>query len=217
MRRNEDQIMNHVVLFGDSIFDNARYVPNELPLIEQVRHILPDGWSATLLALDGAVTQDVLKQVVRMPADATHSVVSCGGNDALRVLPMLSEKAGSVQEVMLRFSRIRNEFMRNYRAMLMQIRKCCPRFAVCTVYDRIPGIEAEAVTALSMFNEIILREAFAAKSPVIDLRLLCEDPTDYSSLSSIEPSCRGAEKIAGSILRVLHTHDFSLHRSVVYT
>ena len=29
--------MNHVVLLGDSIFDNASYVPGKPPVIEQLR------------------------------------------------------------------------------------------------------------------------------------------------------------------------------------
>ncbi len=35
--------MGHVVLLGDSIFDNARYVADRPPVIEQVRRALPHG------------------------------------------------------------------------------------------------------------------------------------------------------------------------------
>ena len=50
--------MGHVILLGDSIFDNERYVPDRPPVIEQVRHSLPTGWQASLLAVDGHVTED---------------------------------------------------------------------------------------------------------------------------------------------------------------
>jgi hypothetical protein len=43
--------MSHVVLLGDSIFDNARYVPGRPAVIEQVRQALPRHWQATLLAI----------------------------------------------------------------------------------------------------------------------------------------------------------------------
>ena len=36
--------MGHVILLGDSIFDNARYVPGGPSVIEQLRRALPDGW-----------------------------------------------------------------------------------------------------------------------------------------------------------------------------
>jgi hypothetical protein len=51
-----NQAENHVVLLGDSIFDNATYVPGELPVIDQLRQNLPKGWQATLAAVDGDTT-----------------------------------------------------------------------------------------------------------------------------------------------------------------
>ncbi len=39
--------MSHVVLLGDSNFDNARYVPGEPAVVEQLRRSLPRGWHAT--------------------------------------------------------------------------------------------------------------------------------------------------------------------------
>ena len=44
--------MSHVVLLGDSIFDNGLYVPGGSPLIEQLRTRLPKGWKGTLVAVD---------------------------------------------------------------------------------------------------------------------------------------------------------------------
>ena len=88
--------MGHVVLLGDSIFDNARYVPDRPPVIEQLRQALPRGWRATLLAVDGDVTEDVTTQLRDLPADATHLVVSAGGNDALGESDVLRQPAATV-------------------------------------------------------------------------------------------------------------------------
>ena len=74
---------------------------------------------------------------------------------------------------------------------------------VCTVYDCIPDLEPMAHAALSMFNEVILREAISAKVAIIDLRLVCTERSDYSEISPIEPSQRGGEKIANVILNLL--------------
>jgi hypothetical protein len=38
----DEKTMPHIVLLGDSIFDNAAYVPGELPVIEQLRARLPE-------------------------------------------------------------------------------------------------------------------------------------------------------------------------------
>ena len=51
--------MSHVVLLGDSIFDNAAYVAGGPDVVEQLRERLPAGSQATLCAVDGAVTRDV--------------------------------------------------------------------------------------------------------------------------------------------------------------
>ena len=78
--------MNHIVLLGDSIFDNATYVKGGPAVIQQLQAKLPDGWNATLCAVDGSMVQDVQGQLSRLPKDATHLVLSAGGNNALRQL-----------------------------------------------------------------------------------------------------------------------------------
>ena len=49
--------MAHIVLLGDSIFDNARYTLGEPDVISQGRQLLPASWRATLLAVDGRVAR----------------------------------------------------------------------------------------------------------------------------------------------------------------
>ena len=55
--------MSHVVLVGDSIFDNAAYTDGGPDVVSQVRGLLPPGWDATLLAVDGAIADDVPRQI----------------------------------------------------------------------------------------------------------------------------------------------------------
>lgn len=83
----------HVVLLGDSIFDNEVYVgEGNLSVLEQMVLALssPENpvnqqGTATLLAQDGAVIGAVEEsQLVKIPADATHLVLSVGGNNALK-------------------------------------------------------------------------------------------------------------------------------------
>ena len=209
--------MNHAVLLGDSIFDNASYVPGKPPVIGQLQESLPVGWKATLLAVDGHLTADVQHQVRRMPNDATHLIVSCGGNDALGYASIIDQPAGSVAEVLEQFTSIRNSFQQTYRQMLETVMDLKKHLAVCTVYDCVPGYEGISMTALAMFNEIILREAFIAKVPVIDLRLICDEHADYSEISPIEPSASGGEKIVQAIVRLLKNHKFESKQSVIYT
>ena len=48
--------MKHIVLLGDSIFDNAAYVNGGPDVIRQLKSISPKDYQATLLAVDGSVT-----------------------------------------------------------------------------------------------------------------------------------------------------------------
>ena len=88
--------MNHVVLLGDSIFDNAAYVHGSPDVIKHLRAMLPPDWQATLLAVDGSVTTDVISQIKRTPVAATHLIVSAGGNDGLSRADVLRRPAASV-------------------------------------------------------------------------------------------------------------------------
>lgn len=190
----------HIVLLGDSIFDNGAYVPRD-PVIAQLRAIVPASTEVSLLAVDGDVTVDVKNQLEHLPPAATHLVVSVGGNDALSYLELLDAPAGGFAEVLTHLYEIREAFAHRYRTMLQAVLACGCETAFCTIYDRVPGLSSAEYAALSLFNEAILREVLRAHAALIDLRLVCEDEADYSSVSPIEPSEQGGQKIVGVIER----------------
>jgi hypothetical protein len=208
--------MDHVVLLGDSIFDNALYVPRRPPVIEQLRARLIRGGRATLLAVDGAVTTSVARQLVRLPGDASHLVISVGGNDALGYSHLLADVSSTAAQGFGRLAAAQEEFRRDYQEMLRSVLEEHKPTILCTVYDAIPGLPPEAVTALSAFNDVILREAFRHGLPALDLRLVCDEASDYSELSPIEPSEKGGAKIVQGIVRALATHDFTRRAAAVY-
>jgi hypothetical protein len=208
--------MSHVVLLGDSIFDNAAYVPGRPAVIEQLRKSLPSDWQATLLAVDGAVAADVPRQVVRLPADASHLIVSVGGNDAIGNSGLLQNMKLSAAEGLLKMADIQEQFRQDYRAMLHAVREAGKPTVLCTIYDSIPDLPPSAVTGLSAFNDVILREAVGRGLPILDLRLICTEPGDYSSLSPIEPSEAGGAKIVRRICAIVRGHDFRQVHTVVY-
>ena len=211
--------MAHVVLLGDSIFDNARYVPSGRSVVEHLQRALPGGWRATLLAVDGSVAADVVEQLDRLPADATHLVVSAGGNDALTHSgTILFGTAVSFAEVLTRLANIRGDFERQYSAMLGAVLARGLPTVVCTVYDAIPGLGPAEQTGLCLFNDVILLEAFHAGVPVIDLRLVCTEATDYAQSSPIEPSVAGGGKIARVVSRAIAgSGDSGVQVSAVFT
>jgi lysophospholipase L1-like esterase len=210
--------MTHIVLLGDSIFDNGAYVrAGEPDVVRQLQARLPSGSQATLRAVDGAVTASVARQVERIPASASHLVVSAGGNDALGNASVLEDSSRSIADTLNRLAAIADEFERSYRAMLGTILGRRLPSALCTIYyPRFPDARMQrlAVTALTLFNDGILRAAFEAGLPVLDLRLICDADADYAN--PIEPSAQGGEKIAGAIAALIAEHDFGRRRTEVF-
>lgn len=209
--------MTHIVLAGDSIFDNAVYVDKEKSVIELLSSILPNNTEATLIAVDGSITNNVSNQLQKLSQNATHLFISCGGNDALGIKNMLQEPSQSMAHSLERLTQIRHAFSAKYQSMLHQAKKLVDNVVVCTIHDSVPDFDPRAITALALFNEVILREAVSFGIPVMDLRITCNEPGDYSSISPIEPSEQGGRKIANLILSIVTTHDFSNNQSTIYT
>jgi hypothetical protein len=192
-------IPHHIALLGDSIFDNAAYVPRGRDVITHLRALLADEARATLLAVDGAVIDDVSKQLQKVTSDVTDLVISVGGNDALGHMDLLERRARSSAEVLGWFAEARAAFEQRYARMLDAAGRTGIPTTLCTIYNGNLGIDLArtAATALSMFNDVIYRQASHHGLPVIELRDVCNDAADYAN--PIEPSDRGGRKIAAAI------------------
>jgi len=209
--------MKHIVLLGDSVFDNRAYVDGGLDVIAQVRRQIPAGWMVSLRAVDGSVVENVRKQVLDLPDDATHLVISVGGNDAILNADILLQKVASSAEVLNKLAEIGGEFEYRYREMLQGVLSLKKPTAVCTIYYprmQEPFTQKIAVAALATFNDVIIRQAFLAGVPLIDLRLVCDEDSDYAN--EIEPSEKGGGKISGAIVRLVSGHDFKSRRTEVF-
>jgi hypothetical protein len=215
--RGDGPTPGHVVLLGDSIFDNKRYIRADLAVIEQLRKALPAGWKATLLAVDGNVAADIPKQLERLPDDASHLVLSVGGNDALRAARILEVKASNVAEGLLKLADARDEFERSYALALTAALKPGKPLTICTIYDpNYPEAARQrtAVAGLALFNDVIGRAAVRRGLSVLDLRALFTEKTDYAN--AIEPSAAGGQKIVEQITAIVTGHDFARRQAVWY-
>ena len=223
----------HIVLCGDSIIDNGSYVnQGELDVAGQVQEELPDS-KVTLLAVDGNVTEDIEDQMNNLPKDATHIFISIGGNDGYNRMDVFDESANTIGDAMEPLYEMRNEFEIDYNKMLKNVLSYGVPTTLCSIYyprfeksdndvirnylggknNQVP-IKKMAMVGLSMYNDIITKEAFQAGLPLIDLRVLCNDDKDFAN--HIEPSALGGKKIAVAIKQVVCSHNFSKNVSVVY-
>lgn len=209
--------MSHVVLLGDSIFDNAPYVDKGPDVIRQLRGQLPNDWQATLLAVDGSMTFNVSRQLDKLSADATHLILSIGGNDAINNADILQRSASSTADALNQLADAADQFENDYHTMLRAVLARNLPTAICTVYypcfpDK--DVQRLSVTALTVFNDCIIRAAIKHGLPLLDLRMICNEDADYAN--PIEPSVQGGEKISAVIKLIVTNHDFTQKRTVVF-
>lgn len=204
---NPGATAQHVVLLGDSILDNGAYTGGKPDVLAHLRRVLPDNWTATLLARDGATTGGIPAQLAQLPKNASHLLLSVGGNDALQRQGLLQARAGSVAEAIEMLGAAVEEFDRAYRKV---VEACLSRglpLVICTIYNgnfddaRYRKLVRSAV---ALFNDAIVRTAVDHKLNAIELRAICTGPEDYAN--PIEPSSIGAAKIARAISAAVAGH-----------
>ena len=192
--------MPHVVLLGDSIFDNGAYTNGGPDVVTQLRRLLPPHWSASLVAVDGHVTGDIARQLTKLPAGATHLALSVGGNDALSCLPVLEVPTADVRQGIATIAAVTTQFETQYEAAVDACLRTGLPLVLCTIYNGCfpdAAFQRIATTVVALFDDVILRTAAARGVPAVDLRAVCSERDDYAN--PIEPSSAGGEKIARAL------------------
>lgn len=199
-------VSKHLVLAGDSIFDNDGYVLGEAGVIEQLRCTLPTTCSASKVAVDGDCIRHVKDQIADLPSNATDLIVSVGGNDA-RFHSALLSKVKQVNDLDILLSAPLAEFTLDYRQMLDDAKATGLKVYVCTIYTAIPFEDPIwrqfAPLAIGKFNDVIMTEASARQIPVLQLQEICTETNDFSVISPIEPSNQGGQKIVSHIVEMV--------------
>lgn len=193
----------NICLSGDSILDNAAYTDGQPAVVDHLNRILGRAGKATLLAVDGSVTREVEEQFRALPPGATHVVISSGGNDALEQQSLLLEPVSSVSHALSLFAAPLTALEADYRRVLERLRDTGLPGLCCTIYNGWLEEPVRSIVpyALSLFNDVIFRLALEYRVPVLDLRRICTEASDYAN--PIEPSGPGGAKIAAAIAREL--------------
>lgn len=196
----------HLVLAGDSIFDNDGYVLGEAGVIEQLRKSLPPNWTGSKVAVDGDCIAHVVDQIANLPSNTTDLIVSVGGNDARYHSGLLS-KAQQPNDLIELLRQPLIEFRAAYQRMLDALIELDLRVHICTIYTAIPFDDPEwrrlAPLAIGRFNEVIVEEASARDLSILMLDEVCVDSGDFSTVSPIEPSNQGGQKIVHHIISTI--------------
>ena len=140
---------------------------------------------------------------------------------------------GNIGDSFLKFYPSRQSFESDYIKMINNVLSFNLPTTLCTIYhpcyshlekERVSGhmeygvnsetIQKMAMTALPIFNDIIFQEAVNFNIPVIYLRLIFNDKSDYAN--PIEPSAIGGLKMEKVIKGVVYEHDFLSNTTIVY-
>lgn len=192
-----------LALIGDSILDNAPYTGPESDTTAHLGRLLP-GWSVQRVAQDGAVMAEVQAQLGELDSRPAVAVVSIGGNDAIAHLGVLEGRNTHSTDLLEELLAISTDFGRRYEAVARAVAGRAERTVLCTIYEvqLEPPRYAELVRVpLGLLNDQIVRVASGLGLEVLDLRTVCTGPEDF--VLQIEPSARGAAKIAEAIAAVV--------------
>ncbi len=202
--------MSHLVLLGDSVFDNAAYTGGQPDVISHVRRMLPSDWKATLGAIDGSTTDEIRSQLASLPPDATHLALSVGGNDAILRADVLEKAVTSSGEAFQLLGEVADGFEIRYQAAVSACLATGLPLVLCTIYHgnfEDEMFRKRAIVAVTLFNDAILRTAIDNGLVVVDLRFVCSAPIDFAN--PIEPSTVGGEKIARAILGAVNSEQLN--------
>jgi len=195
--------LGHVVLMGDSILDCKHYTKDDPDVAERLYGELGEDWKVTLAARDGATTLSLPWQTEQdIPLDATRIILSIGGNDAMGEVGILTDKREMrIVDSLYELALMREMFKFRYEDAILPLLELGIPVTVCTIYDcDWDDSQKDAIlTALSLFNDVIIRFAYEHDLPVIDLRPLLTSAEDYEL--TIEPSALGAAKIGAAIAK----------------
>jgi hypothetical protein len=202
----------HIVLLGDSIFDNGAYTDGGPDVATHLDRLLAGRGRASLLAVDGAVMAELPAQLQRLEALAadaarsgepvTHLALSIGGNDLLGLLDeLLTAPAGTLPGALLQLAAMADPFEARFGETLDAVAEVGLPTVACTVYEgwfQDPVERDVTRTALRIFDDVILQAGRARGWPMVDLRRVCTEARDY--WNPIEPSAVGGRKIARAVL-----------------
>jgi hypothetical protein len=196
--------MPHVVLLGDSVFDNSSYTAGGPAVADHLRRLLHDEWTVDLRAVDGSTTEDISEQMQSLPSGATHLVLSVGGNNALLRADILETAVASSGQAFGLLASAVEQFQAQYRQALARCLHAKLPLVVCTIYNGNfpqPQYQAAVRMALSAFNDVIVQAAMDNDLRILELRRVCNTPADFAN--PLEPSVAGGAKVAEAIRRAL--------------
>ena len=208
---NSRDVIRHLALLGDALqnIDLGEGTP-ENALVPQPRN----PWKLTILQPDEVLERGPMRAV---PRDATHIGIAVDGGWAIETSGLLTGSALSIRGALETLASAADEFDKVFARLIDSALETGLPTIVCTL---VPSRHVEpvrqqvAATALAIFNDRILKRAFAARLSIVELRLVCDEDGDYATETLL--SRTGVRKVANVARSALYEISQEPGRTRVY-
>ena len=204
-------VIRHLVLLGDALQNiDLGKGQAEDTLVPRPRN----PWKLTVLQ-----PPEVLRQgrVRAIPAGVTHIGICIDGGWAIETSGLLQGYALTIGEALDALARAADEFESMFARLIAAAAEAGVPTIVCTLVPARytePSQQRVAATALAIFNDRILRRAVAAHLSIVELRLVCDEDSDYASETLL--SHAGVRKVANVARSALYDVSRNPGRTRVY-
>ena len=204
-------VIRHLVLLGDALQNiDLGKGQAEDTLVPRPRN----PWKLTVLQ-----PPEVLRQgrVRAIPAGVTHIGICIDGGWAIETSGLLQGYALTIGEALDALARAADEFESMFARLIAAAAEAGVPTIVCTLVPARytePSQQRVAATALAIFNDRILRRAVAAHLSIVELRLVCDEDSDYASATLL--SHAGVRKVANVARSALYDVSRNPGRTRVY-
>ena len=210
-REDSRDVIRHLALLGDALqnIDLGEGTP-ETALVPQPRN----PWKLTIVQPDDVLERGPTSAV---PRDASHIGVAVDGGWAIETSGLLTGSALSIRGALETLGSAADEFDSVFARLIDAALETGLPTIVCTL---VPARHVEpirqqvAATALAIFNDRILKRAFASRLSVVELRLVCDEDGDYATETLL--SRTGVRKVANVARSALYEISREPGRTRVY-
>jgi hypothetical protein len=204
-------VIRHLVLLGDALQNiDLGKGHAESTLVPRPRN----PWKLTVLQPPEVLRQSRVRAI---PAGVTHIGICIDGGWAIETSGLLQGYALTIREALDALARAADEFESMFARLIAAAAETGVPTIVCTL---VPARYTEssqqraAATALAIFNDRILRRAIAAQLSIVELRLVCDEDSDYASETLL--SHAGVRKVANVARSALYDISRNPGRTRVY-
>jgi hypothetical protein len=204
-------LIRHLVLLGDALQNiDLGEGQIESALVPRPRN----PWKLTVLQPPQVLRQGHVRAI---PTDASHIGICIDGGWAIETSGLLQERAQSIRDALDTLAAAADEFENAFVRLIAAATETGLPTIVCTLVPARylePLQQRVAATALAIFNDRILRRAFAARLSIVELRLVCDEDGDYASETLL--SSAGVRKVANVARSALYEISREPGRTRVY-